>query len=185
MSVIRGACISRARLQATDGVPIPTKQISSSASARAAATAIISVVEYSIIAFSASRHGWTMAGQNVFLHPLQETLPTARDRVPGIVEGVVAPIITMRVGWASTTGRRGNGADGPVWQNGRVGARRAKIIDYLFDRNQRPFRRQHHLLLHTRDAFDKHVAGLVGTLRMNNSQVGSDCRHSGQLLTAE
>src|SRR4051812_45939428 len=43
MRVIPGACVSRARLQAADGAPIPTKQMSSFLSARAAAIVIISV----------------------------------------------------------------------------------------------------------------------------------------------
>ena len=43
----RGACVSRARLHAADGRPIPTKQTSSSASARAAATVIISTARTS------------------------------------------------------------------------------------------------------------------------------------------
>ena len=42
MSVISGACVMRARLQAADGAPIPTKQMSSFLSARAAAIVIIS-----------------------------------------------------------------------------------------------------------------------------------------------
>jgi hypothetical protein len=37
-----GACVSRARLAAADGMPMPTKQTSSLRSARAAATVIIS-----------------------------------------------------------------------------------------------------------------------------------------------
>src|SRR6266566_3142208 len=48
MSVMSGACVSRARLQATDGAPMPTKHTSSFFNTRAAATAIISAVEYSI-----------------------------------------------------------------------------------------------------------------------------------------
>src|SRR2546429_4834119 len=46
MSVMLGACVSRARLQATDGAPMPTKHTSSFFNTRAAATAIISAVEY-------------------------------------------------------------------------------------------------------------------------------------------
>jgi len=43
MSVIPGAWVGRARLQAADGMPMPTKQMSESRSVRAAATVIISV----------------------------------------------------------------------------------------------------------------------------------------------
>src|SRR6266566_2441796 len=46
MSVMLGACVSRARLQATDGAPMPTKHTSSFFNTRADATAIISAVEY-------------------------------------------------------------------------------------------------------------------------------------------
>jgi hypothetical protein len=40
---MRGACVSRARLQAADGMPMPTKQMSELRNARAAAIVIISV----------------------------------------------------------------------------------------------------------------------------------------------
>src|SRR6266702_8589192 len=50
MSVMSGACVSRARLQATDGAPMPTKHTSSFFSTRAAATAIISTVEMMAVA---------------------------------------------------------------------------------------------------------------------------------------
>ena len=43
MSVMSGACVSRARLQAADGMPMPTKQMSLLLSARAAAMVIISL----------------------------------------------------------------------------------------------------------------------------------------------
>ena len=42
MSVMLGAWVSRARLQAAEGIPIPTKHTSSSFSARAAVIIIIS-----------------------------------------------------------------------------------------------------------------------------------------------
>jgi hypothetical protein len=43
MSVMSGACVSRARLQAADGMPMPTKHTSVLRSARAAAIVIISL----------------------------------------------------------------------------------------------------------------------------------------------
>ena len=42
MSVMFGACVNRARLQAAEGMPMPTRHTSSFFSARAAATIIIS-----------------------------------------------------------------------------------------------------------------------------------------------
>src|SRR5947199_5098189 len=98
MRVISGACVSRARLQATEGAPIPTKQTSSFFRVRAAATAIISAVELCIgllhlllwllVAFAAR-----LAGKDMFLHPGEKSLAVSCNRVPGGIEGVIASVI--------------------------------------------------------------------------------------------
>src|SRR4051812_30930064 len=127
-----GACVRRARLQACDGAPMPTKQTSSFLSARAAATAIISAVEYS---------NGCSSFENMLLHPGQEGSPIARDRIPGSVEGVVAPVVAVGIRRTSATRRDGDGADRPVRQNDRIGTGRPQIVHDLFDGDERPPRR--------------------------------------------
>src|SRR6476620_182910 len=129
-----GACVRRARLQAADGAPMPTKQMSVWRSARAAAIVIISVAVY-VILFSLRRritvlrrlrrlacaHALGMHGerlrslvQHVCLHPAQEGVALARDLVPGDVEAVVTRIIAVRVGRMGAARHAGDGADGPA-----------------------------------------------------------------------
>src|SRR5688572_15960871 len=101
-----GACVSRARLQAADGMPMPTKQMSVLRSARAAAIVIISVALKAISssfsrgtqALAVHRKSFRPLIEHVRLHPGEERVAVACDRVPGLIIGVVALVVAVRIG---------------------------------------------------------------------------------------
>src|SRR6478752_7956546 len=206
-----GAWMSRARLQAADGMPMPTKQMSLLRSARAAAIVIISLAVWAI-ASSFRRAGRArrlrrlarvclrelacgmrrMHGehtrsllQHVRLHPGEKAVAVAGDRVPGLVEGIVALVVAVRIGRVGAARHTGNGADGPARQDHRVGAALAEVVDDLLYRDERAFRRQHRFLLHPDDALDEDVAGAVGLERVNHGDVRPDRRYGGQPFAAK
>ena len=101
MSVISGAWVRRATLQAADGAPMPTKQTSSLVSARAAAMVIISVGVKSFI-LASSCNLLRMLGEvfgaclhDVLVDPFQEGVAIAGDLVPSDVEGIGARIVCL------------------------------------------------------------------------------------------
>src|SRR6266852_2564345 len=182
-----GACVSRARLQAADGMPMPTKQMSLLRSARAAAIVIISVALKAIwSSFSRAivrrlrnlacgtphpsgmhREGLRPLVEHVRLYPGEERVAVARDRVPGLIIGVVALVVAVRIGGMRAARHADDGLDGPARQDHRIGAALAEIRNDLLDRHERAFRGQHHLLLYADDAFDQHVAGGVRLERVD------------------
>src|SRR6201999_3544104 len=97
-----GACVSRARLHAADGMPMPTKHTSVDLSARDAATVIISVgVNVSAMVVSSmpaepgallGKHFGALA-EHIVLHPRQKPVAVARDGVPFLVIRVVALVV--------------------------------------------------------------------------------------------
>src|SRR6185436_2345798 len=100
-----GAWVSRARLQAADGMPMPTKQMSLLRSARDAAITIISLAVWVMSLLRRHAQARGMHGeclrplvQHVGLHPGEEAVAVACDLVPGKIEGVVARVIAVRVG---------------------------------------------------------------------------------------
>src|SRR5438552_913914 len=122
MRVISGACVSRARLQATDGAPIPTKHTSSFFSVRAAATAIISAVEYCIgllhfLLWLLIGLVSCLTGKDMFLHPGEKCLPVSCNRVPGGIEGVVASVIAIGIGWVCAARCLDDSTDRPIREN--------------------------------------------------------------------
>src|SRR5690554_7769518 len=102
-----GAWVRRARLAASLGRPIPTKQVMSLVSARAAVMLIISEEVNSIVISGSSFLEY------VFLQPGLEQLAITGDGVPFLVEGVVALVVTQGVGRCSAPLGDGNGGDGP------------------------------------------------------------------------
>src|SRR5947209_2878600 len=135
-----GACVRRARLQAAEGMPMPTKQMSLLRSARAAAIVIISVA---LKAISSSfgrvfaRRLRRLAGifarrlrrlacgalpsrmhreslrpllEYVRLHPRQEAVAVAGNGVPRLVIGVVALVVAVRIGGMCAAGNASNRA---------------------------------------------------------------------------
>src|SRR5947209_3633586 len=137
MRVVSGAWVSRARLQATDGAPIPTKHTSSFFSVRAAATAIISAVEYCIgllysLLWLLVRLACRLAGKDMFLHPGEKCLAVSCNCVPGSIEGVVAAVIAMGIGWVCTSRCLDDSTDGPIRENDSIRAWNAQVVYDLF-----------------------------------------------------
>src|SRR6185295_16601118 len=115
-----GACVRRARLQAADGMPMPTKQMSLLRSAREAAITIISLAVWVMSLFRRNAQARGMHGerlrpfvQHVGLHPGQEAVAVAGDLVPGEIEGIVARVVAVRVGRMRAARHTGDGADRP------------------------------------------------------------------------
>src|SRR6266498_4785419 len=121
----------------------------------------------------------------MLLHPTKKAVAIARDRVPCGVEGIVAPIVAVSVGWARAAWRRDDRTDCPVWQNGRVWAWRPQIVDDFLHRHNRLLRREHNFLLPTGDALAQHVAGAVGALGMDDAKVRAQRRHGRQPVAGE
>src|SRR5713226_8796750 len=173
MSVMSGACVSRARLQATDGAPMPTKHTSSFFSARAAAMAIISAVEYSmaplrLLVWRTGTPVTYIGGKNTLPHPAEKRLALPRDPVPGGVEGVVAPVIAVGIGWVRAARRLDDSIDRPMRQHRGVRTRNAQVIDDLLHGHNHVGRRERGLLLHPDNPFDEHIPRAVRSLRVND-----------------
>src|ERR687892_178206 len=100
-------------------------------------------------------------------------ISVARDRIPRLVEGIVATVVTVGIRGPRPAGRYGDGAHGPARQYHRVRARRIQPLDYLLDRHDRPRGRQHRFLLNSDDAFHQHVSLSIGALRVDDGDVGS------------
>src|SRR5262245_20419642 len=164
-----GAWVRRARLQAADGMPMPTKQMSLLRSARAAAIVITSLA-LEVMGISLRRHAQARAVdgeslrsllEHVRLRPRQKAVAVAGDRVPRLIIGIVALVVAVRIGGMRAARHARDGADAPTRQDHRVGAALPEIIDDLLDRHERAFRRQHPLFLPPDDAFAEPVAGAV------------------------
>src|SRR5579884_833978 len=167
-----GAWVSRARLHAADGAPIPTKQTSSLFRSRAAWIVIISLALYSGI-------------EHVLLHPCLKPVAVARDRVPGRVEGVVALVVAMRVRGARAARRLDDAAHGPMREDDRVRAAEPQVVDDFLDRHDRAPGGEHRLLLHADDPLEEHVALPIGSLRVDDRDVGPNRRDRREPLAGE
>src|SRR5690606_13155009 len=152
-----GAWVRRARLAASLGRPIPTKQVMSLVSARAAVMLIISEEVNSIVISGSSFLEY------VFLQPGLEQLAITGDGVPFLVEGVVALVVTQGVGRCSAPLGDGNGGDGPEGKH-TVVTRSTQVINDLFHGVEAALTRQLGLLLHPAAAFHQPVAHAVGAL---------------------
>src|SRR5690348_4546619 len=111
MSTTSGACVRRARLAAADGMPMPTKHTMPPRSRRAASIVMISVAVYPVWAASGMGHllraygdagrlqelRMVLRSHHVLLHPGEERLAIARDRIPRLAERVVADVVAVRV----------------------------------------------------------------------------------------
>src|SRR5262249_31543069 len=129
-----GAWVSRARLAAALGKPMPTKQTVPLASWRAAATVIIS----SAVKPSSAMRGHLglaielRAVEHVALHPGGERVALARDGVPGLVEAAVAAIVVMDVGRSRATRSVADRVHHPPRQHAAID-RRTEPVDDLLD----------------------------------------------------
>src|SRR3981081_2685675 len=100
-----GACVRRARFAAADGMPIPTKHTVPFFRRRAASMVMISLGVYSMFVSATdsplipgdaasrrndahrSQESFVVFGaEHVLLHPREERVAVARDRVPGLAE---------------------------------------------------------------------------------------------------
>src|SRR4051794_36437324 len=169
---VSGACVSRARLAAVLGRPMPTKQTVRSVSSRAAATVITSSALNSVTT------------HHLLLHPVPEAVAVTADLVPALVEAVVAVIVVVRVGGVGAARRLGHGSDRPRRQHYRAGAGLELVHDLLHGHERAP-RGEHDLLLNADDAPELHVALAVRALCVHHAHVGPDGRHRRQLLAGE
>src|SRR5579883_969358 len=158
-----GAWVRRARLQAADGAPMPTKHTSVFRSAREAAMVIISaevwVWVWVIVVASMPREPRTLLGEgfrplleHIGFHPGQEAVAVARDRVPFLVIGVIALVVTLGIGRMGAARHADDGVDGPGRQDHGIEVAWAEVVDDLLDRDDRALGGKHRLLLHPDDA---------------------------------
>src|SRR6185437_16411503 len=147
MSTTSGACVRRARLAAADGIPMPTKHTMPLRSRRAASMVMISVAVYAVWTASGmnrsvvpgdsgTRVGPRLHGddnvqrlqelrvvlrpQHVLLHPREERLAIARDRIPRLAERVVADVVAVRVARVRAERNLAHRGKRPVRQQARV-----------------------------------------------------------------
>src|SRR2546423_3230751 len=110
---------------------MPTKQTSPSRSIRAAAIAIISSAVQAPLMGGAPSCGQLGEAAVVFadvggppdvaLHPCEEALAVAADRVPAHVELVVAVVVAVRVGGVRPAGGECDGVHGPAGDHDAAG----------------------------------------------------------------
>src|SRR5712692_1303665 len=58
-----------------------------------------------------------IGGKNMLPHPAEKRLALPRNPVPSGVEGVVAPVIAVGIGWVRAALRLDDGIDRPIWQD--------------------------------------------------------------------
>src|SRR5690606_9494552 len=156
---------------------MPTKQVMSLFSARAAVTLIISEELKSLIS---SRS----IVEYVVLQPGLELIAVTADGIPILVEGVVTLVVTQRIGRRRAPFRYGDGGDRPGRQYTGV-YRCAQVIDDFLNRDNAALGGQHCFLLDADDAFHQHVALAVGALRMDYRYIRADRRYGRQSLTGK
>ena len=174
---------------------MPTKQTSSFFSARAAAIGhhlVRLVVGHDVYSAAARclRAYWAKASgplsRTLVFIQARKRVAFARDRVPFLVEGVVARVIALRIRREGAARHLDDMADGPVRQHHRVEAAVGRqLVDDLLDRHHRALGGQHRFLLHAEHALDHHIAGLVGALGMDHRHVRPVRRDRRQLLAGE
>src|SRR5215471_853065 len=184
-----GAWLRRARLAAALGRPMPTKQTAPLWSLRAAAMVIISSAVYS----SSIGRGrlQTLAKlreifgpENVPLDPGLKAPSLAGNRVPLLVEGVVARIIALRVRGERAAIHQTHSRDGPGGKHERV-RRRIQLVHDFFHGYDGAAGGQCGFFLHAYHSPHQHVATLVGSLSVNDGHVRTDGRNGGETLACE
>src|SRR5690554_3351419 len=143
---------------------MPTKQVMSLVSARAAVTLIISEEVNSIVISSLSFL------ESVLFQPGLEQLTIPSDSVPLLVEGVVALVVAQGVGRGCALFRDGDGGDGPGRNHAGV-YRGAEVIDDFLNGDDAALGGQHGLFLYADDAFYQHVAFAVCALGMDHGHI--------------
>src|SRR5690554_5984552 len=143
---------------------MPTKQVMSLVSARAAVTLIISEEVNSIVISSLSFREY------VVFQPGLEQVTIPGNGVPLLVEGVVAFVVAQRVGRRGALLGYGDSGDGPGRDHAGVD-RGAEVVDDLFNGDDAAFGCQYGFLLDADNAFYQHVAFTVGALCMNHCHI--------------
>src|SRR5258705_13979364 len=59
----------------------------------------------------------------MMLHPGEEAFALAGDRIPGLVEPVVALVVALGIGWPRATRHQADRADHPARQHAAIGGR--------------------------------------------------------------
>src|SRR6266704_1317544 len=238
MSVMSGACVSRARLQATDGAPMPTKHTSLFFSTRRGegggaarggplwSPAVPACTPDCVISpgdlVDAGDHKghsahhppdgvpihsplaptdhiasclspWLLhifgrcllSSKNVLPHPAEKRLALPRDPIPRGVEGVIAPVIAVGIGWVRASRRLDDSIDRPMRQHRGVRTRNAQVVDDLLYGHYHVGRRERGLFLHPDNPFDEHIPRAVRSLRVNDREIRSDGGNGGKPFTAE
>ncbi len=122
---------------------------------------------------------------HVLLNPPLKTVTISRDRIPGDVERVVTRVVAVRVRGMRSTRHGDDRVDGPRGKDHGVRAEALEAIDDLLDGHDRRPRSQDRLLLYADDAFEQHVAGAIGFLRVDDRHVRPMRRHRCELFTGE
>src|SRR5262245_56827921 len=122
--------------------------------------------------------------QDVFFHPLNETIAITSNRIPFTIERAVAAIRSVDIGRPCNAGSVDNGRDDPGWNHdsARYGL---KPVDYFFNGDDDTLRRKHCLLLNTDDTPQLNIALFVGALRMNNRDIRLDGTNGRDLFAGE
>src|SRR5208283_193367 len=96
--------------------------------------------------------------QDVLAHPRNERVTVSRDRVPFLVEGIVALVVAVRVRGGCASGRRRDSADHPGWQNDGITRRvDAEVVNDLLDRDDGASRGQNGLFLNAGNAPEENI----------------------------
>src|SRR5690554_3434623 len=74
---------------------------------------------------------------------------------------------------------------GPVRQNAKVGMSIREVLNHLLHRNNGALGGERCFLLDADDSLDQHIALLVGLLRMDKGDVGTNRGNGGKLLSSE
>src|SRR5699024_2421674 len=104
--------------------------------------------------------------------------------VPGLVCGVVALVVSVRVGGGGSAGDHTDGVNDPAGQE-HLSGDGIEGLDDLLDRDQYTLGGQDGLLLDAGDAPQLYVAGMVGALGVDDRGVGVDRGDGGHLLSTE
>src|SRR5690606_26511416 len=173
-----GAWVRRARLAASLGRPMPTKQVMSLRRARAAVMLIISEEVNSVVISGGSFLEY------VLFQPVLEQLPVTGDAVPVLVEGVVPLVVAQRVRGRRAPLCHGDGGDGPAGDDAGVN-RGTEVIDDFFHSHDAALGRQYGFLLHPDNALDQHVALAVSTLGVDDGDIRAYRRYRRQAFAGE
>src|SRR5690606_14535922 len=106
------------------------------------------------------------------------------NRVPGLIEAVVALVIAISVGRMCATRYQADGGQRPGWQHAGI-HRRLQVIDNFLNGDDAALGCQSRLLLYTKNPGDQHVALAVGLLRVDHGDVRTHAWHCRQLLAGE